>query len=187
MAKLNKTTQLAFQGMWLSMWRLGGKPQIRNANQNDVVIDPQGLNIRVIGKVRHRYGVARSLMVLWGNHIITDLVAKLGGKRLTKAGCINIRSAAGEWRDIHQLAQLVRWIHIEAAQALNDMEAQRAAKAPWVDSIEEMGSQNRFQPRSVSTHCLTDDLDEIAGADGLDNTADEQLWGKYGNDFPEHS
>ena len=60
-------------------------------------------------------------------------------------------------------------------------------KDPWVHSIEEMGSQNGFQLRSVSTHCLTDDLDEIARAEGLDSTAVEQLWDEYGNDFPELS
>ncbi len=187
MAKLNKTTQLAFQGMWLSMWRLGGNPQIRYTNKSNIAIDPQGLNIRVTGKVQHCNGVASSLMVLWGNHVITDLVAKLGGKRLTKTRCINIRSGAGEWRDIQQMAQLVRLIHIEAAQAFNDIEAQRAAKDPWVHSIQEMGSQNGFQLRSVSTHCLTDGLKEIARADGLDSTAVERLWDEYGNDFPELS
>lgn len=145
MAKLNKITRLALQGMWLCMWRAGGAPQIRFTNQSDIAIDPQGLNVRVTGKVQHRCGIASSMMVMWGNHVITDLVAKLGGKRLTKTRCINIRSAAGEWCDIQQLAQLVRLIHIEAAQALNDTEAKRAA--------------NCIPPSVIAEH---EDLDQVA-------------------------
>lgn len=154
MAKLDKVTRLAFQGMWLSMWHLGGKPEIRYANKDDIAIDPQGLHIRVTGKVEQTYGLASSMMVLWGNHIITDLVAKLGGKRLTKARCINIRSGAGERQDIQNLAHLVRMIHIEAAIALNNTEALIAANGipPGViaecEALNQVASTEVMPPRA---------------------------------------
>jgi antitoxin component of RelBE/YafQ-DinJ toxin-antitoxin module len=65
------------------------------------------------------------------------------------------------------------------------MELQAPDQDPWVHSIKEMGSRKGFHLSSVSNHCLTDDLEEIARADGLDSTAVEELLDEYENDIPE--
>jgi hypothetical protein len=128
MAKLNKLNRQIHQGLWLTYWKMAGRPSLGLVTENNVLLDNQALNVRVVGKTQQTLGIATKVRVTLGNVVMTSLVAQLGGKRLCKDGCINVRSGAGEWQDIQTIARLARRIHIEAAIALNDQEAMRAAQ-----------------------------------------------------------
>lgn len=146
MARLNKLTRQLHQGLWLAYWKLGGSPCIGPVIENNVLLNSQALNVQVVGKVQQRLGIATKVRVTLGNVVMTSLVAQLGGKRLCKDGCINVRSGAGEWQDIQMIARLARRIHIEAAIALNDHEAMRAAQyIPPVVQAEYLALQAKME------------------------------------------
>jgi hypothetical protein len=128
MARLNKLKRQIHQGLWLTYWKMAGRPSLGPVIENNVLLDNQALNVRVVGKTQQPLGVATKVRVTLGDVVMTSLVAQLGGKRLCKDGCINVRSGTGEWQDIQMIARLARRIHIEAAIALNDHEAMRAAQ-----------------------------------------------------------
>lgn len=128
MAKFNKLNRQIHQGLWLTYWKMAGRPSLGPVTENIVQLDNQALNVRVVGKTQQTLGIATKVRVTLGNVVMTSLVAHLGGKRLCEDGCINVRSGAGEWQDIQTIARLARRIHIEAAIALNDQEAMQAAQ-----------------------------------------------------------
>ena len=147
MAKLNKQNRLLLQGLWLTYWKMAGRPSLGPVIENTVLLDSQSLNVRVLGKTQQTFGVASKVRVTLGNVVMTTLVAQLGGKRLCKDGGINVRSGAGEWQDIQTVARLARRIHIEAAIALNDQEAMRAAQyIPPVVQAEYSALQAETEP-----------------------------------------
>ncbi len=127
MARLSKQNRLVLQGLWLSYWKMAGRPTVGPVVGSNVILSAQTLNVRVVGKVQQTYGVASRMSVTLGNVVMTRLVSQLGGRRLCKDGNINLRSGAGETHDIQTLARLAVKIHIEAAIALDDHGAMRAA------------------------------------------------------------
>ena len=127
MAKLSKHVRLALQGLWLAHWKMAGRPSLGPVIDNNIILSPQALNITVLGKAQQTHGVASRLRVTLGHVVMTRLVSQLGGRRLSKDDTINVRTGAGEWHDIQTLARLALDIHIEAAVALTDHDAMRAA------------------------------------------------------------